>query len=82
MIMRLSTILIVSVAMGACAAAVQVPHAASPIPASLPLPRLISPKPAQTLDPEIETRLNALEQEIRNLSDDINARDMAMHAKE
>lgn len=82
MIMRVSWLLITSMAMGACAAAVPVPRAVSPITITTPLPRLISPKPAQKLDPEIETRLNAIEQEIRVLGDDIGARDQAVHAKE
>lgn len=72
--MRLGTLAIVSLIAGACTAAVvSPPKAASPPEVSQPvhfIPKHVE-KPAGKVDPEVETRLELMEQELRRWRSDL-----------
>lgn len=84
MIMRFSGIALISAAVGACAALAPIPHAAEPHPAmgqkiQWHTPKVLNPRPGK-LDPEINSRLDSIEGEVRALDDQIRDRQGAGRA--
>ena len=75
MIMRLTGIAVVSAIVGACAAMAPIPHAAQPVPREPQEIHGHTPKrlisPPGKIDPEVGTRLDSIEKELRALKSDI-----------
>lgn len=76
--MRLSALGLVSILAGACAATIPVPH--KPIPPPYVEieqnkhfePKPLPPRPGR-IDPEVKTRLDSVEEELRNLRESVTA---------